>query len=327
MNHLSSEMSIHLSDRHLNLILLPTEKCNFRCTYCYESFDVGRMEDSVVSGVKALISNRIPELDSILISWFGGEPMLGMDVIEKISAHIQEEIASLNPDCFYKSNITTNGFLLSKNQASKLLKLGVKEYQISLDGDEAEHNKTRIRANGKGTYSDIVRNLLGMSEFDDHFDVIIRVHFHPANLSSIEGLLSSLPEKIKGDSRFHFYFKAIHHLGGKNDHEFDVVGYKSEDEISDSLKELAISYGINNFNLKKESYVCYASAANSFVVRPNGSLGKCTVALYDDKNSVGEITAEGQLLLNNEKIRPWLTGLVTGNEKIRACPMPYVKSL
>jgi len=27
-----------LSPRHQELILLPTEKCNFRCTYCYEDF-------------------------------------------------------------------------------------------------------------------------------------------------------------------------------------------------------------------------------------------------------------------------------------------------
>ena len=31
----------------LHLILLPTEACNFRCTYCYEDFRLGRMEPVV----------------------------------------------------------------------------------------------------------------------------------------------------------------------------------------------------------------------------------------------------------------------------------------
>jgi len=54
----------HLSPRHLNLILLPTEQCNFRCAYCYERFVTGRMQPAVVAGVRALLSTRISELDS-----------------------------------------------------------------------------------------------------------------------------------------------------------------------------------------------------------------------------------------------------------------------
>lgn len=320
-------MSVHFSDRHLNLIILPTEKCNFRCRYCYETFEVGRMSGSVVSGVKRLISNRVSDLDSLVISWFGGEPMLGLDIVEDVSSHVQAEIDKFNPRCVYNSNMTTNGFLLSRSSVEKLVRLGVSEFQVSLDGSEEEHNKTRILANGKGTYLDILNNLVAMTSLGLMFNVIVRVHFHPVNIGSIEKMVAALPVEIKADKRFHFYFKAIHHLGGKNDNEFKVVGYKGEAEAADRLRRMAESYGINNFNLKDSNYVCYASAANSFVIRPNGDLGKCTVALYDPRNSVGHITEDGSLILNNEKIRPWLTGLVTGDEKIRSCPMPYVRSL
>jgi hypothetical protein len=34
-----------ISPRIQELILLPTEKCNFRCTYCYEDFDLGKMSE------------------------------------------------------------------------------------------------------------------------------------------------------------------------------------------------------------------------------------------------------------------------------------------
>ena len=34
-----------ISPRIQELILLPTEKCNFRCTYCYEDFELGKMSE------------------------------------------------------------------------------------------------------------------------------------------------------------------------------------------------------------------------------------------------------------------------------------------
>ncbi len=40
----------------MELILYPTEQCNFRCTYCYENFDIGKMSESVQLSVKKLIS-------------------------------------------------------------------------------------------------------------------------------------------------------------------------------------------------------------------------------------------------------------------------------
>jgi uncharacterized protein len=57
------------AEDHLHLILMPTEKCNFRCIYCYEDFSIGRMGRPVIEGVKALIRRRLPSLSSIEINW------------------------------------------------------------------------------------------------------------------------------------------------------------------------------------------------------------------------------------------------------------------
>jgi uncharacterized protein len=47
-----------ISPRKLDLTLLPTEKCNFRCVYCYEEFEHGAMPPHVVEGVCNLITRR-----------------------------------------------------------------------------------------------------------------------------------------------------------------------------------------------------------------------------------------------------------------------------
>lgn len=77
-----------ISNDALHLIILPTEACNFRCVYCYETFKYNRIKAGVIEGIKNLISIRIPDLKYLHISWFGGEPLLTLDVIENISGHI-----------------------------------------------------------------------------------------------------------------------------------------------------------------------------------------------------------------------------------------------
>jgi uncharacterized protein len=72
------------SSMHHNL--LPTEDCNFRCTYCYEDFAIGRMSRATIEAVKKLIESRVPKLRALTIGWFGGEPLIAKDIVMEISA-------------------------------------------------------------------------------------------------------------------------------------------------------------------------------------------------------------------------------------------------
>jgi uncharacterized protein len=69
----------------MHLVLLPTEACNFRCTYCYETFPRGKMNPEIISGLKALVKEKATNLSNLNISWFGGEPLLALVVIEELS--------------------------------------------------------------------------------------------------------------------------------------------------------------------------------------------------------------------------------------------------
>jgi uncharacterized protein len=71
--------------RQEKLIFLVTEQCNFRCTYCYENFEKGKMSDDVIEGVIKYVEKRGPQLKNLNVHWFGGEPLLALDVIEKLS--------------------------------------------------------------------------------------------------------------------------------------------------------------------------------------------------------------------------------------------------
>jgi uncharacterized protein len=67
--------------------------------------------------------------------------------------------------------------------------------------------------------------------------------------------------------------------------------------------------------------VCYASRANSFLVRADGTLAKCTVALSHPQNRVGRLLEDGTVELDAEKMQGWMRGLWSEDGDELRCPM------
>ena len=67
--------------------------------------------------------------------------------------------------------------------------------------------------------------------------------------------------------------------------------------------------------------VCYASRANSFVIRADGRVNKCTISLESPKNQVGRLEPDGGLTLDVGLMLPWMRGLFPGDSKELQCPL------
>ena len=132
-----------ISDRLLQLIILPTEACNFRCVYCYETFEIGKMKRPVITGILALIKKRLPDLNRLVLSWFGGEPLLAVDVIQAISEQVLSVLPNY-PRVRYYADMSTNGYVLDTELFQRLLGWNIRTYQISFDGPEEVHDRKRI---------------------------------------------------------------------------------------------------------------------------------------------------------------------------------------
>jgi uncharacterized protein len=321
VRHQLSAFQQAFNPSHLNLILFPTEQCNFRCTYCYEDFEIGRMPPGVVGGIKALLDARIDSLTSLVVSWFGGEPLLAPDIIRTISDHIQSRAhAALD----YRANITTNGYLLSAERFDELLACGVRVFQISLDGYGEVHDRTRHRADGAGSFERIWNNLkvIQQSQRQD-FTILVRVHFFPDNRAGLEVLARALNQQFGDDLRFQIYFKDVGKLGGPNDETFATYSSGECHSIKEELDRLVHNrdqvYSLD----ATQPYVCYAAQANSIAIRADGSLAKCTVALNDSRNHLGRITEAGALNVDTDKWRLWLAGFARGECDWGELSCPY----
>lgn len=116
------------------------------------------MSAETIQGVKNLLDRRSPELDNLYLSWFGGEPLVAKDIVLDISSYAAN-LAKAYPGLEYRAGMTTNAYYLTPSLFSELTEAGVLDYQITLDGPRDLH-KTRLRADGKGTFDRIWKNLL-----------------------------------------------------------------------------------------------------------------------------------------------------------------------
>jgi uncharacterized protein len=308
------------AEDHLHLILMPTEKCNFRCVYCYEDFSIGRMQRPVIEGVKSLVRRRLPSLSSIEINWFGGEPTVASDIVLEVMEDARE--ASRAHAVSLRAGMTTNGFLLSAEKYAAYYNSGISDYQITLDGPREFHDATRLQANRRGSFDTIWGNLLDIKGVDARGDILLRIHLTKQNVDVIPEFVARIEETFGDDPRFRFSLQAVENLGGPNDLS-DLV-------IAAPTRSWGHRAGLPSESESRmerqhpDDYVCYAAKANSYVIRADGRVGKCTVALTNDSNCIGRILPDGRLDLDARKLAPWLSGWKTQDGAALACPAATV---
>lgn len=290
----------------LKITILPTEQCNFRCTYCYEDFKVGRIPTEYVAAIKIFLENEVKtgKYKNVYINWFGGEPLLAFDIIEDIQNFALDLCSIYNLPIH--SSITTNGYLLNKNQFQKLLKLQVTSFQITVDGDC--HDQKRISVSGQGTYRTIMNNLKEIQSIKDSFHIMLRNNILKNQFD--KNYYDELYSFISGDSRFSVLVREVKDWGNIKDiHSLSLITEKKEqrENLYHHLSYL-VDKKINIQNFLDDlpfSSICYASYPHSYVFRANGDILKCTVHLNLPENKVGKIIDATTILWNEENMKYW----------------------
>jgi uncharacterized protein len=244
---------------------------------------------------------------------------MAKSVIEDISVHIKR-LACLRP-LKYKANITTNGYFLDIATARRLTALGIAFFQVSLDGPPDVHNRSRVRADGSGTFARIWSNLLALKKSTLDIEVVLRVHFSPDTHDSLDPLIDAINQEFADDNRFFVFFKAVERLGGVNDPVLRTFDPEQKHEVKRHLIEkLSRQSQVYSIAAADQSYICYASKPNSLVIRANGDVAKCTVAFHDDRNRIGKLAPNGEVVIDQDKLRWWIRGFASLKEEELSCP-------
>lgn len=339
------------------LILLPTEKCNLRCTYCYEDFKIGKMSETTQQSIERFIERRTHDLSLLRLNWFGGEPLVAKEIVLRLSRYARDLCKERGVR--FMGALTTNAYLLDRDLFENLLDAKQDFFQITLDGWGEQHDAVRKFANGRGTFERIWANLLQMKETTGTFEILLRVHVRRGNIQSLNHLMEELARNFGSDDRFRLDFEHVRDLGGAGGASVtdpvsvlevealeagwrrlyrsggtdrglagEDAGSRANDggEDVDTALAAAKLMGESAGGQRREDiahgggYICYAAKPNSLLVRANGRIGKCTVALNDDRNDIGRINPDGTLSVDNDKLRPWMRGLSDLDPADLGCP-------
>lgn len=298
--------NIYNSANVIQLIPIITQDCNFRCIYCYEKHIKNVMSEDILNGMVEYVKSEIAsnKIKFVVLSWFGGEPLLYKDLIIKYTTKIGE-ICDKNNITFI-SNITTNGYLLDEETLKNLLKAGIYRYQITLDG--TEHDKKRIYENGSPTYNIIINNLKNIKKLSKEeypFKLIIR-----RNILNNENLewYDEIGKELGGDNRFEVLVRRVFPTTRKADEDIiEDINYlqKHQDYASKYFTNLD-THLQKNYNQISNSF-CYAAIPKGFTILPDGSIQKCSCTNFvDEWTKVGKVIPNKGFKIDEEKNKQWL---------------------
>ena len=128
-SHASSGHANHGSQNKPRLIFWElTKGCNLRCIHCRASAtELSSPDDLSTETAKAII-DQIAAVSSPILVLSGGEPLFRKDIFE---------LARYGTDKGLRVALATNGTLVTKQVAQKIIDSGVKRVAISLDGADA----------------------------------------------------------------------------------------------------------------------------------------------------------------------------------------------
>jgi len=128
-------------------IVVVTTRCNLACEYCQtKSNTFGDMDIKIAKKVLNFFKDCPSPV--INLEFQGGEPLLNWPVVKFFIINVKK----LKKKIVF--SLVTNGILLDPEKIDFLIKHNV-NICISLDGSQKVHDKNRVFASGKGTYSKV----------------------------------------------------------------------------------------------------------------------------------------------------------------------------
>jgi len=295
--------------RTLEIMLIVTKQCNFRCTYCGQPHEDKKMDIETMDLVVKFVRNQLKcfGYKDVTTTFFGGEPLLESGNIityfEKLS-HMLKEFENVS----HTAVISSNGFLLTPNVFDKLASFCHITYQICVDGMDYTHDKTRILCDGKGTWAKIIDNINHMVTTDATFTVILRSNFNDEIAESLDELYDFVVRKFALDPRIVILGVPIRDEGNEDTpeilNEAEKVFYTTE--IINMVRGKGL-HCLNAAMYNKVGYrVCYASKPSFFIFDENLSVLKCSYVLDDNDNYIGRLAEGGICEFNENKYAKWV---------------------
>lgn len=232
------------------------------------------MTKEVADATINFIGKNIKEGDSFNVEWFGGEPLLGVPVIDYIVDRI--ETLCKEKKCKVRYTMISNGSLIEQQVIEKMKKWNISSIQITLDGYKEDYNKVKDYINPKlYNFDKIISNIEQLN--DNGIFVGIRMNYDVVNYYSLKKLIAYLYEKFKERKKIRYYVYPVWSSLIDNEDAF-VSSAEADTMYIDLLKDL-VKYNMSDIRriarLGYRRSQCHACHECGFTIFPDGRIGKC----------------------------------------------------
>ena len=307
---LLSHIKEEITDEGLNnLFLIMTNSCNLRCKYCFYQ-NTKKLQNKMMTfqvakkAVDIFIQNQNKNEKTqgwfSQITFYGGEPLLNFECIKRITDYIEQLKSEKKLSQKTQLVINTNGTLIN-DDIVKWAKQHDVQVQISIDGDETQHDKNRITTSGEGSYKKTLRGLGALVK--NEIDVLPLITVTEDNLPQLEDIIYRL---CKDYHLKHYGMNLLIDLGKQPISNYPK--YASEKMVETCKKTSALSVSddavdmifdvLKNFKVVKQT----CGVSRKMTVFPDGKIFSCQ-AISDCKKSLIGHVDKG--LSESENIKYW----------------------
>lgn len=272
-------------DDQLSLVVLPTTECNARCYYCYEhgikkEFMSNETADSIIEFIK----NRA---NKVHIKWFGGEPTLAPELIDRICG----SLAGL--DIEFATSFVSNGYLLNEEFVDKAINdWNFKSVQITIDAVGEEYNKIKNYVySGENSPFDIVMNNI-KTLIEKKVYVNIRINYNPIYYQKAIEVIDYIHQAIGVNEYLVVYSSSLtgEHIKRLIDYNDD---FNPQIEIYKHLINKGYLKELDMMNLYPRLLNCTIHYDNAYIIDTRGKLYKCQHSIINqEKDSIGTLTSQ-----------------------------------
>ncbi len=246
-------------------MILPTLACNARCVYCYEEGmkPVSMTEETADAVVRCIVETHAEE--PVKINWFGGEPLLRPDLIDRILEGLRA--AGVRYTC----GMVSNGSLITPETVAKMKGLwNVTGIQISVDGSEADYIARKQYSAYRNYYHTVMDAIDGMSAAG--IRVLVRCNTDENVLPGIPQFLRDLSARVAHKENVQVYFAPLDQVRTGRD---ALIVWQRIMDLRPLIEAAGFrSYPLFNLNKPFRVYHCMADAG-SVVIGPDGRLYPC----------------------------------------------------
>lgn len=306
----------------LSIMVALNLDCNFSCIYCYEGGMKGKlyMSDETADRLIDFIKANFPERKkSLLIDFYGGEPLLSIGLIKYISRALKSFTETRG--AAYSFTLVTNGSLFTRRIAEELAPYGLKGVKITLDGPAEIHDRCRPFKSGVGSFDAIIGNI---KETCDLVKIGIGGNFERDNHEKFPLLLDYLVEEgLTPDKIAMVKFDPVMKYPEGNLSPPDCKGgCTSINEpwlsgASAQLREEILKRGYHTQKLRP--ITCMIESTDSYVVNFDGVIYKCPGFIGKMGYEAGDLLTGVRGYASAYKLGIWKNEDCSGCEYLPLC--------